>query len=104
MSLDLTDEDHAALLRLVKRATDTIESWSDVGSLFDILWQKGTLLTIMLAFGQTRLTNDPKRSNDFRCPERARISWGKAMRGRGPGEGPNRIALGAATHRCAPRT
>ena len=26
---------------------------------------------------------------------------GEAMRGRGPGEGPNFIALGATTHRCA---
>jgi hypothetical protein len=27
--------------------------------------------------------------------------WGKAMRGRGPGEGPKLIAFGAVTHRCA---
>jgi len=29
---------------------------------------------------------------------------GEAMRGRGPGEGPNHSALGAATDRCALRT
>jgi hypothetical protein len=29
---------------------------------------------------------------------------GEAMRGRGPGEGPNFIALGATTNRCALRT
>jgi hypothetical protein len=27
--------------------------------------------------GRRGLTNAAKRSNDFRCPERARISWGK---------------------------
>jgi transposase-like protein len=29
------------------------------------------------AGGRRGLTNATKRSNDFRCPERARISWGK---------------------------
>src|SRR5215469_5750542 len=47
------------------------------------------------------MTNAEKTSNDFRRPERARIGWGKAMRGRGPGEGPNLSALGVAAHRCA---
>jgi hypothetical protein len=47
------------------------------------------------------MTNAEKTSNDFRRPERARISWGKAMRGRGPGEGPNLSALGVAALRCA---
>ena len=47
------------------------------------------------------MTNSEKTSNDFRRPERARISWGKAMRGRGPGEGPNLSALGVAALRCA---
>ena len=31
----------------------------------------------MSALGRLGLTNTRKRSNDFRCPERARISWGK---------------------------
>jgi hypothetical protein len=31
----------------------------------------------MSGLGRLGLTNATKRSNDFRCPERARISWGK---------------------------
>jgi hypothetical protein len=31
----------------------------------------------MSAWGRRGLTNANKRSIDFRCPERARISWGK---------------------------
>ena len=54
-----------------------------------------------LRLGGAGMTNAEKTSNDFRCPERARISWGKAMRGRGPGEGPNLSALGVAALRCA---
>ena len=33
------------------------------------------------------------------APNAPRISWGKAMRGWGPGEGPNLIAFGATTHK-----
>src|SRR5262249_51141542 len=55
----------------------------------------------MSAFGQSRHDERSKRSNDFCRPERARISWGKAMRGRGPGEGPNLLALGVTAPRCA---
>ena len=54
----------------------------------------------MSAFGRTRPDERYKKEQCFRCPERACISWGRAMQGRGPGEGPNLIALGAV-HRCA---
>ena len=59
---------------------------------------------IMSASAPTNPDERYKREQCFRCPERARISWGKAMRGRGPGEGPNLIAFGATTHICALRT
>ena len=63
--------------------------------LIPTLWQIGRTANKMCAFGQTKADERCKRSNDFRCPERARISWGRAMRVGGPGEGPNLIALGA---------
>jgi hypothetical protein len=58
----------------------------------------------MSAFGQTRPDERYKKEQWFRCPERARISWGKPCEVGGPGEGPNLIALGATTHDtlCAP--
>ena len=44
---------------------------------------------IMSASAPTNPDERYKREQCFRCPERARISWGRAMRGRGPGEGPS---------------
>src|SRR5215469_4929985 len=55
----------------------------------------------MSAFEWSRHDERSKKEQRFRRPERARISWGKAMRGRGPGEGPNLSALGVADLRCA---
>jgi len=48
-----------------------------------------TQSAIMSASAPTNPDERYKREQYFRCPERARISWGRAMRGRGPGEGPS---------------
>ena len=60
----------------------------DVRCVFQ-LWQIGYTATIMSTFGQSRPDESYKKEQWFRRLERARISWGDAMRGRGPGEGPN---------------
>ena len=59
------------------------------------LWQIGYIVNYNVGFGQTRPDERYKKEQWFRCPERARISWGRAMLGRGPGEGPSLVALGA---------
>jgi len=51
-------------------------------------------------FGQTRPDESYKRGNDSAAPS-APASAGGSHAGRGPGEGPNLIALGATIHRCA---
>jgi hypothetical protein len=73
-------------------------------SLFPHCCREVTPSAIMSASALTRPDERHKREQCFRCPERARIGWGRAMRGRGPGEGPKLIAFGATTHRCASAT
>ena len=58
--------------------------------------------TTMSAWGRRDLTNANKRSNDFRCPERARISWGKPCGSGSGGWDLNLIALGATHRRVLP--
>jgi hypothetical protein len=79
----------------------TIAPRSDVRCLFPHRDKYVTPPITMSAFGRSRHDERSKKEQRFRRPERARISWGKAMRGRGPGEGPNLSALGVAALRCA---
>src|SRR5215831_1095149 len=51
--------------------------------------------------GQADLTNATKRSNDFRRPERPRVSMGDAAMRVGVRGRTYLIALGATIHRCA---
>ena len=63
--------------------------------LFPHLWQIGYTANDNVHVWADEPDERYKKEQWFRCPERARISWGKAMQGRGPGEGPSLVALGA---------
>src|SRR5215472_3298706 len=68
----------AARVRLILWCeTGTVAPGFDVLNLFPICDNYVTPPTIMSRLGRRGLTNATKASYDFRCPERARISWGK---------------------------
>jgi hypothetical protein len=84
--------------------TGTLPPRSDVRCLFPIVWQIGDTVDDNVSFGQTRPDERYKKEQLFPLPRACPHQLGEAKRGRGPGEGPNLIALGATTYRCALHT